>query len=323
MPISTPARLLASVASLALVSAAGLAQAQAQAVGTAAAVNPRSTSAGRLLELGSRIIHNERVSTSASGSVQVLFVDKTTLNIGPNSDVLIDKFVYDPASKKGSMAVSMTKGAVRFVGGNASHSEGATVKTPVATIGIRGGVAGITHRGGETRAVLQFGIMTVTSHAGETTVVRRPGFMVVVGPQGLAGPDRVSQGEIDQLIAETRSRSGQNGGRPEPTPDVTGLDKASAHPCSMPVQGQTLSQLAAASCSYVNRESQDAADDVAREASQQGQDSALIPLRFPEPEPQPYGYGAEPPPPPPPDPPPPTEPPPDPGPICPSGYCYN
>ena len=185
MPISTPARLLASVASLALVAAADAAAnaplAQ-QTVGTAAAVNPRSTGVGasgtRVLELGAPIVHRERVQTSDSGSVQVVFLDKTTLNIGPRSDLLIDEFVYDPAAGAGSIALSLAKGTLRFVGGNASHTGGAVVKTPVATIGIRGGVAAFRVGDGRTRAILQFGTLTVTGPGGQT---------VGIAPAGLHG----------------------------------------------------------------------------------------------------------------------------------------
>ncbi|MFG1347089.1 FecR family protein [Xanthobacter autotrophicus DSM 431] len=291
MPISTTARLLASVASLAILAASGPALAQqGPAVGTAAAVNPRSTgSAGggaRVLELGASIIHRERIETSASGSVQVMFVDKTTLNIGPGSSLVIDEFVYDPNAKTGSMAVSLTKGAVRFVGGNASHTGGAEVKTPVATIGIRGGVAAVIHRDGETQAILQFGTLTIVGPGGETVVVRRPGFMVTVGRAGIAGPLRVSQAQIDAIIAQTRSRTGQNGGRPDHTPDVTGLDKAASHPCALPVQGQTTMDLSSVTCRYVNTELQGEADTIAQQAAQQNQQNVLIPVT-----PPPYGYG--------------------------------
>lgn len=291
MPISTPARLLAStlltsVASLALAAATGPALAQ-NAVGTAAAVNPRSTgnagSGVRTLELGSSIIHRERIETSASGSVQVLFVDKTSLNIGPGSNLVIDEFVYDPNAKAGSMAVTLTKGAVRFIGGNASHTGGAEVKTPVATIGIRGGVAAILHRDGETIAILQFGTLTVVGPGGETVVVRRPGFMVTVGRGGIVGPTRVPQGQIDAIIAQTRSRTGQNGGRPGFIPDLAGLDKGATHPCSVPVQGQTTMDLASVTCRHVNTELQGEADTIAQQASQQNQGYLVIPI------PPPYG----------------------------------
>lgn len=294
MPISTPARLLArllaSVASLAIVAATGPALAQ-NSVGTAAAVNPRSTgnagSGVRTLELGASIIHRERIETSSAGSVQVLFVDKTTLNIGPNSNLVIDEFVYDPNAKAGSMALTLTKGAARFVGGNASHTGGAEVKTPVATIGIRGGVAAVIHRDGETTAILQFGTLTVVGPGGETIVVRRPGFMVTVGRGGMTGPVRVSQAQIDAVIAQTRSQTGQNGGRPGPIPDITGLDRGSSHPCGVPVQGQTTMDLAAATCRSVNTQLQGEADTIAQQASQQNQSNVVIPIT-----PPPYGYGS-------------------------------
>lgn len=288
MPISTLrrpnrllAQMLASAASVALIAfgdaAATVALAQ-NSVGTAAAVNPRSTGGTRTLELGSNIVYRERIQTSDTGSVQVLFVDKTTLNVGPGSNLVIDEFVYDPNAKTGSMAVSLSKGAVRFVGGNASHSGGAEVKTPVASIGIRGGVASILHHRGQTTAILQFGTLTVTAPGGQTEVVRRPGFMVVIGPGGISPPVRVSQSQIDAIIAQTRSRLGQNGGRHEPTPDVTGLDKAASSPCSVPVQGQTTFDLAAFACSFVNRETGQVVDDVAQHASQQAQDAVAIPI---------------------------------------------
>ncbi len=38
------------------------------------------------------------LSGSATGSVQLVFIDKTTLNIGPNSTLVIEKFVFDPAT---------------------------------------------------------------------------------------------------------------------------------------------------------------------------------------------------------------------------------
>lgn len=294
MPISTPARLLASVASLALVAATDAAVAQ-QNVGTAAAVNPRSTGVGasgsRVLELGSPIIRNERVQTSESGSVQVVFLDKTTLNIGPRSDLVIDRFVFDPTTGTGAMAVDLAKGTLRFVGGQASHMGAASVRTPVATIGIRGGVAAFRHRDGVTRAVLQFGQLEVTGPGGQSVVLRRPGFMVDVSPQGVSEPVRVPQAEMDALIAETRSRAGQTGGRRlAPPPDVAN-SAAAAHPCSMPAQGQTTLDLAAVTCRSSNTRLQGEADMIAEQASQQGQDYVLHPIIPEPPPPPPYGYG--------------------------------
>lgn len=279
MLVSTPTRrlapLLASVGSLALLAAITPAPALGQQVGTAAAVNPRSTGSGnsgpRTLEIGSPIVHRERIQTNDTGSLQVIFADKTTLNVGPGSSLLIDEFVYNPGTKAGAMAISLSKGAMRFVGGNASHAGEAEVKTPVATIGIRGGITTIVHRGGETKAVLQFGTLTVQGPRGESVVLRRPGFAVTVDASGISEPYRVQQAEMDRLFAELRSRRGQTGGYRDRLPPIAAPDRAASHPCSIPVQGQTVSDLAARACRYVNTETVEQADSIAQLAQQQRQ----------------------------------------------------
>jgi hypothetical protein len=141
----------------------------------------------RVIEIGTRLIENEKIQTTATGSVQVLLVDKTTLNVGPNSTLVIDRFVYDPGTTKGELALSLGNGVMRVVGGVATHPEGATIRTPVAAIGLRGGMAVISHSGANgTHAILSFGRMSVSSlcdaaNCTPTTVdVSRPGYGVTV-----------------------------------------------------------------------------------------------------------------------------------------------
>src|ERR1700721_534816 len=168
------------------------AAARADTVGTAGAVNTATSGTApgastRVIEIGAQVVENEKIQTTASGSVQVLFIDKTTLNVGPNSTLVTDRFVYNPATTKGELALSLGKGVVRVVGGIATHSEGATIRTPVAAIGLRGGIAIISHSGAKgTQAILGFGHMSVTSLCAAsnctptTTEVSRPGFGVTV-----------------------------------------------------------------------------------------------------------------------------------------------
>src|SRR3954447_11336709 len=124
--------------------------ARSDSVGAAAAVHPSSTGTppggnAETLEVGSDIVSKERIRTTNGGSLQVMFHDKTTLTIGPSSDLVIDDFVYKPGANNGRFVASLAKGAVRFVGGQISHTSGATITTPTATIGIRGGAAFVTH----------------------------------------------------------------------------------------------------------------------------------------------------------------------------------
>ena len=97
------------------------------------------------LVVGAGVVYKENIQTSAQGSTQILFPDQSTLNIGRNSSLVIDEYVYDPQTNQGSMLASLTKGTMRFVGGQISHSDGVTVNTPVATLGIRGGVATVVY----------------------------------------------------------------------------------------------------------------------------------------------------------------------------------
>src|SRR5690348_2267978 len=112
-------------------------------VGVTSAVNPsaagtRPGSDARQLTVGSDVVFRERVVTTTDGQAQILFLDQSSLLIGPNSTVVIDEFVYDPATNKGNIAATLTQGSFRYIGGKLSKQGAATLKTPVATLGIRG-----------------------------------------------------------------------------------------------------------------------------------------------------------------------------------------
>ena len=118
--------------------------AMADKVGVAAAVNPDAFSslAGSpktQLNIGKSIFYNERINTTGSGLVQVLLVDGSTFMVGPGSDLVIDKFVYNPKKGTGELTASFTKGVMRFVGGKISKNEDAVnINTPAGSLAIRG-----------------------------------------------------------------------------------------------------------------------------------------------------------------------------------------
>ena len=196
---------------------------QAQAVGTVGAVNQSATStppgaATKPLSFGAGVVQRERITTSDSGSAQITFLDKATMSIGRNSSVVIDKFAYDSAAGRGEMAASLSKGVLRFVGGQISHSVGAVVKTPVATIGIRGGVMTlITGQGCGVMAIGHFGQTTISNNVSSQTI-SRPGFAVCVGGANdpIPAPTPVQREILDRAITMLTSGPGQNGGAANP-----------------------------------------------------------------------------------------------------------
>jgi hypothetical protein len=153
----------------------------AQQVGTATAVNPTSegTPPGgstTTLSIGAHVLHKERIHTSPTGSLQLLFLDKSTLSIAPNTSLVIDEFVYDPASGSGHMLTKLTQGTLQYVGGQLSHQGAVTIGTPAATIGIRGGIGTFTHGPNGTQAINLNGKQTIQNAGGTTNTIT--GFMV-------------------------------------------------------------------------------------------------------------------------------------------------
>jgi hypothetical protein len=192
--------------------------AAAQVVGTATAVNPttESTPSGgstQTLTIGAHVVHKERIHTSPTGSVQVLFVDKSTLNIAPNANILIDEFVYDPASGNGHMLTKLTEGTMQYIGGKLSHQGAVTVGTSEATIGIRGGTAIFSHGPNGTTVINQFGTLTVSNGSG-STFITRPGFVLTItGWNAPPGPPvRVTAAQINYYIEILSSKIFQDGG---------------------------------------------------------------------------------------------------------------
>ena len=106
-----------------------------------AAVGKPPVSPARDLETGVDIFFSEKIKTDVDGRAQLLFLDGTTLTVGAGSEMVIDEYLYDPASGTGEMAVSLSKGVFRLVGGKISKKKAIQFNTPAATIAVRGGIA--------------------------------------------------------------------------------------------------------------------------------------------------------------------------------------
>ena len=122
------------------------AEALAQVVGDVGAVNPLSQGTPPRREdpqhRDRRARHRQRTHPYIGrwDQLNIAFLDRTTMSIGRNSTLIIDKYVYDPATGKGVLTATMAQGVLRFIGGQISHTTGVKVLTPVATIGVRGGM---------------------------------------------------------------------------------------------------------------------------------------------------------------------------------------
>lgn len=111
------------------------------ASGTALGVTPAAEAKRKaethILAVGSDIFIGDRVITGGSGQVQIKFGDRTELVVGPRSSLLIEDYLLREDGSAGKLALNALAGTFRFVTGGAPKDR-YTIKTPTATIGVRG-----------------------------------------------------------------------------------------------------------------------------------------------------------------------------------------
>lgn len=95
---------------------------------------------GQVVESGAAVFLGDEVQTDAKGQLQILLLDETVFTIGPNSRVVIDEFVYDPATSDGKIDARIVEGAFRLVTGKIGRKQPSniSIKLPSGEVGIRG-----------------------------------------------------------------------------------------------------------------------------------------------------------------------------------------
>src|SRR4051794_29025087 len=67
--------------------------------------------------VGTHVHMNDRLRTGATARLQVTLHDNSSLVLGENANVVIDRFVFDPAKSSADVVLKATRGALRFAGG--------------------------------------------------------------------------------------------------------------------------------------------------------------------------------------------------------------
>ncbi len=92
----------------------------------------------RKLEVGAEVKLGELVVTDSGGEAQLLFLDGTRMVVGPNSELVIEEFVFRKESTSNKFAVRALGGAFRFIAREGGENDDYVIRTPTATIGVRG-----------------------------------------------------------------------------------------------------------------------------------------------------------------------------------------
>jgi len=93
-----------------------------------------------LATAGMKIHTKDVLQTGPEGTMGVIFRDDTTLSLGPDTRIVIDEFLFSPATGKLAFVSKISKGTAAYLSGKINElSPGATrVETPLAVLGIRG-----------------------------------------------------------------------------------------------------------------------------------------------------------------------------------------
>jgi hypothetical protein len=215
MPPSGPVALPFSLAVAALTLASQPAFAETK-VGVAAAVkNQVQGGNARSIAVGGSVFANERIRTGDAATAQFMFLDKTVMSMGPKAELVLDKYVYNPdRGTGGQVVVNAVQGTMRFVTGSQNPTN-YQIKTPVATLGIRGTVVDLKVSQDQTFIGVIEGSLTIrmldgttlTIGKGEYVVISKTGAVIGKGPYNGSDPNKVEMAdwiridEINQLNA--------------------------------------------------------------------------------------------------------------------------
>ncbi|WP_162914460.1 FecR family protein [Taklimakanibacter lacteus] len=108
----------------------------ADPIGTVIATSGSPTASGRALAAGSAIYEDDRLVTGG-GNVQIMFVDRTKLLVGPGSTLVIERFLLRGGNSVRKFSIDALRGTFRFISGN-SRKVAYDIRTANATIGIHG-----------------------------------------------------------------------------------------------------------------------------------------------------------------------------------------
>ena len=91
-------------------------------------------------KIGQSVFQHDVLETGKDGALGVTFKDNTRVSLGPNSQLSLKKFAFNPKEKEYSFLSEIARGTLVYISGMMSKlsPESVSVKTPAATIGIRG-----------------------------------------------------------------------------------------------------------------------------------------------------------------------------------------
>lgn len=133
---------------IALLTAAAVLSTQAKAEGEALGFVKRVSGEVDLIsateviaaEPGLPVYLGNKIKTGNNGSLGLTFKDNTVISLGPDTEVVIDEYLYAPATDQLKLTASLLQGTLHYISGVIAklRPEAVSVVTPAGVIGVRG-----------------------------------------------------------------------------------------------------------------------------------------------------------------------------------------
>ena len=153
------------------------------------------------LHVGDGILKGDVLQTG-TGKMSVTFNDGSTLELTANSRLAVNDFVYAANGGNNNEILDLVRGSLTFVSGEVAHSGGhMDIKTPVATMGIRGTVGTVSS---EDDGTVHFSI--IESATGAVLMDSQGNIFANITANG---PDIIVHFVNAQLISQEEQKSPQ------------------------------------------------------------------------------------------------------------------
>lgn len=221
--LSSGGLLAGAVAIACLLGIGGAAAGTIEKIGSIGAVDTLATGqqqggAVQALMLGADVFRNQTVRTDATGLVDIMFADESTLTIGHGSELVLDDYAYDPEAQRGNLAVELSDGAMRFIGGKISKTTPVQINAPTATLTIRGGIGLANFPKGQNGLVaFLYGVeLKIKTPKGIIRTINQPGYGVIVPADGSdpSEPFRLTDEQLAALRQLLESNNPDQGQAP-------------------------------------------------------------------------------------------------------------
>lgn len=154
----------------------------------------------RRMKINESLIRDQRVRAGVDSAADLRFLDKSRLKIGPRSEIVLDKFVYDPDTNAIQGTLNLVRGVLRFA--SSAVDRDITFETATATIGVRGTVFDLMATDRSTEIMVHEGRVDVDGPDGTVSLTAGQSLTVTANESSLTVRESaLMRATIAQMLA--------------------------------------------------------------------------------------------------------------------------